>query len=369
MVGALTLLSPWGATASLAAVLPLLAIVVSATRAARARRTLGLHAAPRGPLVAAGVLAALAVGLLGLAVAQPALETTQERMVRTESQAMFVVDVSRSMRAAPSADAPTRLDRAREVVRELRASVSDVAAGVAGMTDRTLPYLFPTADLESFETTLRGSVQPEAPPPGQVNTVATTFSALPPLASDGFFSNGIRHRACVLVTDGESRTGDGGEASDGFVPVGAEETPTGDGVGIGEIGTALGGSQGCRLVVVRVGGTRDRVFAENGRLEAQYRPDAAAPSKVRELAEAAGGRAFDDGDLGAAAAAVRAVVARGPTSGQGAGTTIHRLAPVAAGAGALLLVVLVTIRVAGARFPRREVFEYRGSFDGFRGGQ
>ena len=78
-------------------------------------------------------------------------------------------------------------------------------AGISGLTDRVLPYLFPTVDEGVFAATLEQSVAAEAPPPQDVATVATTFATLPSLVRDGFFSRRAKRRTCVLVTDGETR--------------------------------------------------------------------------------------------------------------------------------------------------------------------
>ena len=51
-------------------------------------------------------------------------------------------------------------------------------AGVAGLTDRVLPYSFPTATAATFDDVLAHSVLVEAPPPQESSTVATSFDAL-----------------------------------------------------------------------------------------------------------------------------------------------------------------------------------------------
>lgn len=348
MLGALVLLSPWGALVSVVAIVPVLAVALAAGRSARAARALGLAAPSPWPAALAAGLAAAGVALLGLAAAQPALETTQRRSIRGESQVLFVVDVSRSMLASSAAGAPTRLDRAQEVVRRLRAEVGDVPAGIAGMTDRVLPYLFPTVDPAAFDLTLRSSVLPDAPPPGEQNTVATTFDALSQLVGTGYFAPGAKQRACVLVTDGETRSG--ADAADGFVV----ET----GTAFASVGADLGGERGCRLLVVRVGGPGDRIRLPGGRIEGQYRPDAAAPGTVRALADASDGWAFSGGELAEAGSALRSVVSTGPTTAVEAGRTLHRLAPWLALAGALALVVLVAIRARRPESARLQLFEY-----------
>ena len=55
------------------------------------------------------------------------------------------------------------------------------------------------------------------------------------------------------------------------------------------------------------------MYGEDGRPEPQYRPDPAARSTVDRLASVTGGRAFDEDEVDAAAAAVRSAAQAGPT--------------------------------------------------------
>ena len=106
----------------------------------------------------------------------------------------------------------------------------------------------------------------EAPRPQQVSTNATTFARLASLGRDGFFDRGARTRTCVLVTDGQTRS-----------------------YATGDVARSLAGPRGCRLLAVRVGDGRDRVFDADGTAEAGFAPDPAAAANVRQLAEATGG--------------------------------------------------------------------------------
>ncbi|MDX6486225.1 MAG: hypothetical protein QOF43_1378 [Gaiellaceae bacterium] len=318
----LTFLTPLGALVALAALLPLAALAVAAHRADRVARLLRLEPAGPRSLVLPAVLAGLAFVALGVAAAQPALRTTHRQDVRTQSQVLFVVDVSRSMAASQTLGGPTRLSRARNDVARLRAAVPDVPSGLAGLTDRVLPYLFPTASTISFDETLRRSVLVETPPPQQVSTNATTFAALALLARDGFFQRSVATRTCVLVTDAETRS-----------------YPT------ESVARALAGPRGCRLLVVRVGGAGDSVFGADGTPEAGYAPDPAAPASAQQLAEATGGRAFDEGSLGAAASALRTAAEVGPVRREAARATTQALAPYAAGLATLVILALVLVRL------------------------
>jgi hypothetical protein len=329
VASALTFLTPLGALVATAALLPLAALAVAARRAERAARLLGLEPAGRSSLALPAALATCACAALGLAAAQPALRTTHREPVRTHSQIFFVVDVSRSMAAAGSFRARTRLDRARSDVAVLRAAVPGVPSGLAGMTDRVLPYLFPTVHAAAFAETLGSSVVPESPPPQQVGITATSFDALASLAGDRFFDRSADRRTCVVVSDGETRS-----------------------YSIATVAQALAGPRGCRLLVVRVGGAGERVFGPDGSPEAGYAPDPAAAAKARQLAEAAGGSAFAEGELGAAAAALRSVAEVGPVRADVAGVATRPLAPYIAALALALVLALAAVRARPHRLPQ-----------------
>ncbi len=206
MVASVSLLAPYGLLACLLALVPLAVVALAFRRQRRVSRALGLEPVPGRRALRAAALPAVACLMLGVAVAEPAITTTTERSARTSSEVVFVTDVSRSMTASSGPGAPTRLDRARSIVAELRRSVPDVPAGLSGLTDRVLPYAFPTLDPQTFSSTLAGSVQAESPPPQAISDVATSFEPLSALSRDGFYTPGTEHRTCVLVTDGETRT-------------------------------------------------------------------------------------------------------------------------------------------------------------------
>ena len=108
------------------------------------------------------MLAVAAVLAFGLAAGQPVFERMESRRARSASEVVFVVDVSRSMLASQGTQSETRLARARAIVRELRASVADVPAGLSGLTDRVLPFLFPTLDDVAFGPLNQGKSRAQA---------------------------------------------------------------------------------------------------------------------------------------------------------------------------------------------------------------
>jgi hypothetical protein len=323
LVASVHFLTPLGALACLAALVPAVALIAAERRARLAARALALEPVPVRRLLPRTLLSIAVPVLLGLAAAQPVLETTRSLKVRKDAQAFFVVDVSRSMLAAGSADAEPRLERAKKLALDLRRAIPQVRSGIAGFTDRTLPYLFPTADARSFASTLRLSVSLEAPPPRQVAPVATSFAALGALGTGGFFPATISRRGCIVLTDGET------------APYSSED-----------VARSLAMPRGCRLLIVHVWRPDERVFAVGGRPEPQYRPDAAARSTIAGLAAATGGTAVDEGDLGTARAALRTIFGRGPTTRVSTVRHTRALGPGLALAAVAVTVLLVLGRLA-----------------------
>lgn len=297
----MTFLTPLGGLVALVALVPLGWLLLAARRAERAARALGLEPAGRRSLVLPAALAVSACACAGVAAAQPVVRLPHRDAIRSQSEVLYVVDVSRSMAASSGPAGPTRLADARAAVTRLRAATADVPSGLGGMTDRVLPYLLPTPDRAVFDATLHRSVLIESPPPREVSTNATTFDSLDSLAGNGWFDRSARTRTCVLVTDGESRS---------YSPAG--------------VANALNAAR-CSLIVVRVGGAGDRVY-DDGVPEAGYTPDPSAAAKIGSLVAAAGGRSFGTGDAAGAAAALRRDAERGPVVNETERTTEHGLA-------------------------------------------
>jgi hypothetical protein len=311
-------LTPWaGVVVAAAVVLPLAALAVAERRLGLARRLLHLPepgAAGRGATIAA--LVAIPV-LLGLAAAQPVIRRDHGRAERTDAQALFVLDISRSMAASPRPGAPDRLVRARAAALEIRAAIPDVPSGVATLTDRALPKLFPVGDRAVFNSTV-ATTGIEQPPPEAVSSTATTFGPLAGVARDGYFAPGTKRRAIVLLTDGESR------------PFSASA-----------VARALDGTS---LLVVRVGNQGERVYRPDGTPEA-YRPDPSARATLDGLASTTGGRVVAAASAGNA---VRAALGSGPTALRGRERSTTTLAPWLAGLAAIPLLFLLVRRRRGS---------------------
>jgi len=321
----MTFLTPLGALVALAALLPLAATLAARGRTEVVRRRLGLPAPDRSSALRP-LLAAAAVALLGLAAAQPALTSAARAPARTDVQAVFVLDISRSMAAARAPDAPTRLDRAVAAAVTLRSAIADVPAGVLTLTDRVLPDLLPVPDVGGFDGVVRRAVQIESPPPRETAPRATSYSALAQIASGNVFSPSATKRIVVLLSDGESQP-----------------------VQTNDLARALAGY---RFMAVRFWNADESVYDPDGQPEAAYRPDPASAATLGDLAGALGGRSFDETDLHGAAAYLRSLAGTGPTV-PGAATERRRL-PLAPYAALLaLLVVLAQFVPRGLRLSRQ----------------
>jgi hypothetical protein len=321
----MTFLTPLAALVVLAALLPLAAAARARARTETARRHLALPPPAQRRLVRP-LLAALAVALLGLAAAQPALTSTTRPRSRTDAQALFVLDISRSMAASKSPRSPTRLDRAAAAAVRLRNAIGDVPSGVLTLTDRVLPDLLPVADHAGFDAVVTKAVQIESPPPQQTAARATGYSALGEIARGNAFAPGARTKIVVLLTDGES-------------------TP----VQTSDVARAL---SGYRFLALRFWHADESVFGPDGAPEAAYRPDPAGATTLHVLAAALGGRSFDEAALRPAEAYLRTLAGSGTTTA-GPATERRRLPLAPYAALAALLAALAHVVAGGVRLTRQ----------------
>lgn len=286
----LTFLTPPAAIFAVSALLPLGVFWSRGRRARTIRGALGLEEPSlrsRAPLVAA--LAAVPA-LLGAAAAQPVLGTERAVPERTDAEAFFVLDTSRSMLASGGPDGATRFDRAVEAASAIRDRIPQVRAGIVSMTDRLLPHALPTTDRRVFETTLRRSIGVELPPPAYTySTHATGYDVLAGIPERRYFSRAAKKRLLVVLTDGESR------------PFG------------GPLDAAYPGKPPIETVFVRFWRADERIY-ETGLAEGGYVPDEDSQAVLERAAELVDGRTFSEDELSAAGGAVVAALGEGETS-------------------------------------------------------
>lgn len=295
----LEFLTPVGALLALVVLLPVAAFLSISRRASRVRRGLGLPELSKRlrlvPLVAVLAIA----GLLGLAATQPLLERTSSRHVRSDAEGLVVFDVSRSMLARQGLGDPSRLERAKSAATKLRESLPNVPMGIASMTNRVLPHLFPSADRDVFDATLERAVDIERPPPGSsflapnqpVATNVTSLAALGDVATQRFYSPAVTRRLLVVFTDGEST-----ELSETAVARRFRRARI-------------------EPVFVQFWAANEKVFTR-GAPEPEYDPDPAARSILDRLALAAGGSVYEEGSLESAVSKARDLLGSGPTVAQ-----------------------------------------------------
>jgi VWA domain-containing protein len=313
-----TLLTPLGSLLALAAALPLAAFLLVRRRGSEVRRATRLPepARPARLLPLAALL--LTALLLGSAAAQPRVEWTSARKVRSDAEAFVVLDTSRSMLARSGSGAPIRYQRATSAALRFRTAFPDVPVGLASFTDRVLPHLFPSVDDDVFVATLRRSIGIDRPPPqGTFNSTATRLAALQTVVDRRFFTPASRARLVFVITDGES------------VPISGAK-----------MGAAFRRPPGVDTIFLHVWKADERVY--NGAdPEPQYTPDPRSRSILDAAADALGGYVFEENELGAAIAKAHALLGEGTTVTRGERRNQLGLAPYLAGAVFLPLALLL----------------------------
>jgi hypothetical protein len=308
----LTILTPLGALLALGLAVPLVALLRARHKAAHAREELGVSeprtrslALPLGGLVVGGML-------LGLAAAQPVFEWTSDRSVRTDAEAFVVLDVSRSMLAQQDLETPSRIDRAKAAATTLRASLLDVPVGIASLTDRVLPHLFPSTNAGVFEATLERSIAIERPPPrSSFATGATSLNALATLRGLRYFTPSSKERLAIVLTDGETQP-----------------------VANARLGGLFRRDPAIDVIFVQFWGEDERVFTR-GVPEPQYLADPSARPTLDRLAASAKGAVYSEAQLDAAASKARDFLGSGPSVVRGEKAGQLALAPYLAAAALL----------------------------------
>lgn len=285
----ISLVTPLGLLVALVALVPLAMLFLGRRRLRTLCARLDLPVPASRSLVPAAVAVVALAIILGLAAAQPVLATHSALKGRADASAFFVFDISRSM-GARTLGSPTRLERARRDAKALRARLQGLPVGVASITDRLLPHLFPSLSVNAFNSTLDESLAIDRPtsslPYG--NALGTRLGALQDLVLGRYFDPRSKRRVAVVFTDGET-------------------LPT-------DLSTLPGFLRGENIHVLffRYWRPSERVYDGQGRPDPAYVPDPGSTETFGALARSLQAHIFGPGQAAQAAAAVRELVGNGP---------------------------------------------------------
>jgi hypothetical protein len=286
----MSFLTPFAAFLALLVVVPIAAFALGERRRQRVTALLHLDEPGRVARLAPAVAVTAVAGLLGVAAMQPTLVNRHSKRVRTDAEAFFVLDTSRSMLASLGREQPDRFERARRLAEHLRLELGDIPVGLASITDRTLPHVFPTPDVDTFETAIVKAMGIERPPPSDGFSIrVTTLGSLAHVATDNFFSATAKHRLCVVFTDGETKP---------FVEA--------------SLGTLFRNPPAVKTVFVHIWNRKERVYLKDGP-DPNYRPDPLSNTTVRQLALSTGGVALGEHDFGGLVNQARDDLGSGPS--------------------------------------------------------
>jgi hypothetical protein len=313
----LSLLTPAAGLVALVGVLAVLVLRRSVRRSNELCDRLGLPVDRRRRALRESLpLVAIAL-LLGLAAMQPVLSRREAREGREGVEVIAIMDITRSMLARRSPTEPSRLDRGRALSKEVRAQLADMRFGVASVTDRVLPHLFPSLGVNSFTAAIDRAIGIERPPPDRTARRATALNALEELGRAHFFQPRSTRRIALVVTDGET------------VPV--DLSVFRQRIVDGRVS----------LVFVHVWHEQEAVFETFEDVNAPYQPDPTAIRSLRRVAGAVDGALFTEGQTREVVAEIRRLAGEGPLIAQGNELRSIALAPhVAAAAFLPLLLVL-----------------------------
>jgi len=284
----LAFLTPLAALAVLLAAIPLGAWLFLVRRDAHARRALSLPTPARVSRLGPALGIFVAAALIGVAAAQPVIQHRQTHRERTDAEAWIVFDISLSMAASPAPHAADRLERARRFALALRPRLPAIPVGVASLTDRVLPHLFPTSDERAFAGDVLRAIEVDRPPPQRFYAErATSLDALASFVTAAYFRPKTRYRAMIVLTDGES------------LPV----SPS--------LAQRLRKPPGVQVVFVHVSRSDDRIYPTSV-ADPNYHPDPKSGAFLERVAASLHGKAVSENDVAGAAAAAREALGAGP---------------------------------------------------------
>lgn len=280
-------ISPLAALVALGVVVPLAAFALLEVRARRVAQVLTLEPPPLRTRLGVPLAITFVAALLGLAAAQPVISGTRERVGRADVEVYLMFDTSRSMLAKRTFESPSRLERAKSIALQVRQSIGNVPVGIASLTDRLLPHLFPTLDSEVFASTLKDAIGIERPPPAGSNVLATDYNTLSDAATNEYYKPDVEKRLLVAFSDGESRYFD--------------DVVLRRNLDKGNV----------HILFVQLWHPNEKVFLRADSPDPAYRPDPESARTARRIAQAGDGEVLPE-DESAVENAVRSFVGSGP---------------------------------------------------------
>jgi hypothetical protein len=301
----ITFSTPLAALIALVGLVPLAVLLTERDRLRRVCAQLGLRPPDERRMLSVVVALSVLVALLALAAAQPVAAVRKTEKGRADAEAFFVFDTSRSMGAATGPGSPTRLDRARTDAKALRALLPNLPTGVASLTDRTLPHLFPSMSTNDFNATLDESLGIDRPTSSLAygDALGTKLGALGDLVAAHYFTPGAHRRVAVVFTDGET------------LPENLSALPV------------LLHQGHVRVFFFQYWGRNERVYDAQGRLNPAYTPNPTLTEPLTTLAGVLQARVYRPGETSAAAAAIRSAIGNGPMTTRGRELSSRLLTP------------------------------------------
>jgi hypothetical protein len=300
----ISFVTPLGALIALVGLIPLAVLLVEESRLGVLCRKLGLRPPGWRPSVEVGVALTVLVAVLALALAQPVVASHTTRTGRADAEAFFVFDVSRSM-GARTPGSPTRFEQARQDAKELRARLGNLPVGIASLTDRVLPHLFPSVSVNAFNATLDESLAIDRPSMSLAygDALGTKIGALADLVTGNYFEPTAKKRVAIVFTDGETL-----REHLSILPARFKD---------GNV----------RVFFFRYWRVDQRIYNAAGQIIPAYSPDETSTPILDGLAQSLSTKVFQPGQIDQATAAVRAVIGKGPTKPRGRELNSFLLAP------------------------------------------
>lgn len=324
-----TFVTPFGALIALVGLVPATVLMLAERRLIALCVRLGLRPPSSRPSLEVGIALLALVAVLALALAQPVVATHTKKKGRADAESFFVFDVSRSM-GARSLNSPDRLHQARRDAKELRAELPNLPVGVASLTDRVLPHLFPSVSVNAFNATLDEALAVDRPTMSfqYGDSSGTKIGKLADFVTGNYFEASAKKRVLVVFTDGET------------LPEKVSILP------------ARFKDGNLRVFFFRYWGAEQRVYDAGGQLNPAYSPDPTSLRILDGLVRSIGSRLFGPGQAGQAASAIRKVIGKGPTTVRGRELNSFLLTPYVL----LFAIVPLGFLLVRRNFPRRPSF-------------